>query len=219
MSSRYHSQLYRQLLEVDPRDPQRVIRMYEEREREIGHLDVEEYFDLTVSYAEALFATGAYRQHLLMIEPIIKASITDNLSRATGVEGDVFEHLLFRKAVSAYRLQDFDLANHVAQELIRINPDRELYVRFLRIIFFHQQNTTLQFGRGGFILCILLAAAAITLQWLLVRPFFSGWETTVRKGIMLTFVLGVGVLLGAYLLAHFRAHRRAFGFRKSRQNK
>jgi len=182
MSSRYHSQLYRQLREVDPRDRQRVIRVYEEKEREIGHLGVEEYFDLTVSYAEALFATGAYRQHLLMIDPIIQVSITHNMTGATEVEGDVFEHLLFRKAVSAYRLRNFDLAAHVARELVRINPGRELYVRFLRIIYFHKQNTTLQFGRGGFIFCVLLAAATITLQWLLVRPFFPAPQSVRISG-------------------------------------
>lgn len=219
MSSRYHSQLYRQLREVDPRDRQRVIRVYEEKEREIGHLGVEEYFDLTVSYSEALFATGAYRQHLLVIDPVIQVSITHNMTSATGVEGDVFEHLLFRKAVSAYRLRDFDLAAHIARELIRINPGKELYVRFLRIIYFHQQNKTLQFGRGGFIFCVLLSAATIILQWLLVRPFFPEWEDTVRYTIMLAFLLGVGLLLGAYLFAHVRAHRRAYGFRGDRINK
>ena len=95
MSVRHHSQLYRQLRDVDPRDSQRIIRMYEEREQEIGRLDVEEHFELTVYYSDALFATGAYRQHLMMVDLVIEASMLHNISHVPDVEGDIFEHLLF----------------------------------------------------------------------------------------------------------------------------
>lgn len=219
MSPRHHSQLYRQLRDVDPRDSQRIIRMYEEQEREIGRLDIEEHFDLTVYYADALFSTGAYRQHLMMVDLVIQASIVHNLTSIEGVEGDVFEHLLFRKAVSSYRLRDYEQAVHVARELVRINPGREMYVRFLRIIFFRRQKNVLQLGRGGFIFCVLVAAALVTLQLLLIRPFFPGWVEDVQLLIGSVFVLGVLVLLGSYLFAHLRAHLQAFGFRKERGNK
>lgn len=219
MSPRHHSQLYRQLRDVDPRDAQRIIRMYEEREREIGRLDVEEHFDLTVYYADALFSTGAYRQHLLMVDLVIQASMAHNLSDVTGIEGDIFEHLLFRKAVSAYRLRNYELAIHVGQELVRINPNREMYVRFLRIVHFRAQGKLLQFGRGGFIFCILLAAAGVTLQLLVVRPFFAHLEDSLGLLILCFFVLGVLLLLGSYLGAHVKAHLRAYGFRKAGENK
>lgn len=216
MSPRHHSQLYRQLRDVDPRDNQQIIRMYEERENEIGRLDVEEYFELTVYYADALFATGAYRQHLMMVDLVIQASMRHNISDVQDVEGDIFQHLLFRKAVSAYRLRDYELAAHVARELIRINPERDMFVRFLRITYFKAQHKVLQFGRGAFIFCILLAAAAVTFELLFVRPFYSNYLDYSQAFIVVAFVGSISLLLGAYLFAHLRAHLRAYGFWRDR---
>lgn len=219
MSPRHHSQLYRQLRDVDPRDAQRIIRMYEEKEQEIGRLDVEEHFELTVYYSDALFSTGAYRQHLMMVDLVIQASMRYNLMVVGGVEGDVFEHLLFRKAVSAYRLRDYSTAEHVARELVRINPGREIYVRFLRIVLFRSQHGMLQFGRGGFIFCLLLTAAAIVVQLLVLQPFYPDRAVQAQLLVLSLFVGGIAVLLGCTLTAHLRAHTTAYGFRKQKQNK
>lgn len=219
MSPRHHSQLYRQLRDVDPNDAQRIIRMYEEKEQEIGRLDVEEHFDLTVYYADALFSTGAYRQHLMMVDLVIQACIVDNLTEVPGVEGDVFEHLLFRKSVSAYRLRDYAVAAHVARELIRINPGREMYVRFLRLVLFRSQRKLLQFGRGGFIFCLLVTAAVIVVQLLVLQPLFPSRVEEAQGLILALFLCGITIILGANLGAHLRAHIQAYGFRRQKQNK
>jgi tetratricopeptide (TPR) repeat protein len=219
MSPRHHSQLYRQLRDVGPRDAQRIIRMYEELETEIGRLEVVENFELTVYYIDALFSTGAYRQHLMMVDLAIQASIQLNIKDVPDVEGDVFKHLLFRKGVSAYRLEDYDTAIHVVKELIRIDPDQEYYPRFLRTILFKQQHSTLQFGRGSFIFCILLSAAIVTLELLFIRPFYPDIVSLTQITILAVFLLGVIFLSGAYLSAHTRAHRKSYRFLREQQNK
>ncbi|WP_273444987.1 hypothetical protein [Neolewinella agarilytica] len=219
MSGQHYSQLYRQLREVDPKDYQRIIRMYEEREREIGLLDVVEHFELTVSYVDALFETGAYRQHLLMVEPVIAASITHNFREAPGVEGEVFQHLLFKKAVSCFRLRQYPEAIHISQELIRIDPDRELYPRFLRASLFKAQSGVLQLGRGAFIFCILLAAAIITFDLLFVHAFYPTYVSLMQSLTVIVFLTGLLLLAGAYLWAWYRANRRAAGFRSKEGNK
>lgn len=218
MSPRHHSQLYRQLRAIDPRDNQRVIRMYEEREQEIGRLNVEENFELTVYYADALFATGAYRQHLMMVDLVIQASMQYNIAVVPDIEGDIFQHLLFRKAVSAYRLRKYDTAAHVARELIRINPERDMFIRFLRITYFKSQRSVLQFGRGAFIFCILLAAAAVTFELLFVRPFYPNYLEYSQLFIMAAFISSITLILLSYLFAHVRAHLRAVRFKRGMAN-
>ena len=219
MPPRHYSQLYRQLRDVNPVDHQRVIRMYEEKESEIGQLDVVENFELTVYYADALFATGAYRQHQMMVDLVIEACMRHNISKMDGVEGDVFRHLLFRKAASAFRLQRFDEAGHVARELIRIDPSVELNVRFLRASLFRRQRDTLQRGRAGFIGCILISAAIITGEILIIRTVYPELLPYSQAAIAVTFLAGVLCLLGFYGYAYARAHYGAYGFQRGVANK
>lgn len=219
MYPRHYSQTYRRLRDLDPEDYQRIIRMYEEREDEIGRLDVLENFELTVYYVNALFATGAYRQHLMMVDLVIEGSIRHSIREVEDIEGDVFEYLLFQKGASAYRLRDFALTTHIAQELIRIDPKRDHYARFLRIAIFKSKPYVLQIGRATFILCILLAAVMITANLLVVAHFQPMYEIPLRKATLAVFGTGCGALVATYGFAYWRAHRKAFGFRRQQPNK
>ena len=218
-TTRHYSQLYRQLRSIDPRDHQRVIRTYEEREAEIGRLDTLEYFELTVYYVDALFATGAYREHQLVVDRVLETCILHNIRRVEGLEKDVFEHLLFSKAASAYRTQNFPGAAHVLRELIGINPGEELNVRFLRAALFKLEVNLLQFGRAAFIFCMLLAAALIVVELLVVRTLYENWVSASQTAIAVVFLGGVLLLTLSYALAYGRAHRAAYRFRATRANK
>ncbi|MFK8163362.1 MAG: hypothetical protein AB8H12_12945 [Lewinella sp.] len=219
MQARHYSQTYRRLRDLDPEDYQRIIRMYEEREDEIGRLDVLENFELTVYYVNALFATGAYRQHLMMVDLVIEGSIRHNIREVEDIGGDVFEYLLFQKGASAYRLCDFTTTTHIARELIRINPDRVHYTRFLRIALFKSRPGLLQLGRASFILCILLSAFMVTVNLIVVANFQPVYEQPLRLATLAVFAMGCLVLITSYGFAYWRAHRKAFGFRQKQPNK
>ena len=215
----HHSQLYRSLRAVDPRDFQRIIRTYEERENDIGRLDVTEHFELTVSYVNALFETGAYRRHQLMVEPVIEACIREDLRSAPGVAGDVFTHLLFRKAAAAYNLRDFATAEHVTRELIRMHPARNRYTYFARACLFHRKQRLLQFGRGAFIFMVLLTGLATVGNLLVVRNFYAAYESGVRYlsgGLLLGGLLVLSVVYGYAL---WSSHREARQIQRAAANK
>lgn len=219
MPPRHYSQLYRQLRDLDPHDYQRVIRRYEEKEDELGRLDALEYFELTVYYVDALYQTGAFRQHQLMVDLVIEASIRECFEVVDGFSADIFQFMLFRKAAAAYRLRDFSTAIHVGRELIRIDAGRILYVRFLRAALFKQQVDVLQFGRASFIFCILLTALFITINLLVITNFYPWLETSFQWAIGLTFTSGLLLLTGSYGFVALRAHLRAFGFQGEQLNK
>lgn len=219
MYPRHYSQTYRRLRDLDPEDYQRIIRMYEEREDEIGRLDVLENFELTVYYVNALFATGAYRQHLMMVDLVIEGSMRHNIREVDDIEGDVFEYLLFQKGASAYRLRDFALTTHIARELIRIDRKRDHYARFLRIALFRSRPRLLQFGRATFILCLLIAAMMIITNLIFVAHFYPIYEVPLRKATLAVFGTGCGALIAIYGFAYWRAHREAFGFQYQQPNK
>jgi len=219
MQPRHYSQLYRQLRDLDPHDYHRVIRRYEEMEEDLGRLDALEHFEVTVYYVDALYATGTYRQHQLMVDLVIEAGMRENIHVVEGISGDIFQHLLFRKAAAAFRLRDFDTAIHVTRELVRIDPERELYVRFLRVALFKNERRLLQFGRASFIFCTLLTAFIITLNLLVITIFYPMYAGVANMLIGGIFVLGFAGLIGSYGFAYLRSDRRAYRFRDGKANK
>lgn len=216
---RHYSQLYRELRAVDPADYHRIIRMYEEREQEIGRLDVLENFELTVHYVDALFETGAYRQHQLMVDLVIHASIRYDIRYVPGREEEIYEYQLFRKAASAFRIQDYATAEHVLRELIRMRPRRDVYVRFLRTTLFRQQTEVLQFGRATCILCMLLTALVVTINLLIVQNFYPEYAALATRLSFYVFAGGMLGLFGAYGYAYYLTYREATNFRKAQLNK
>lgn len=201
----HYSPFYRDFRAIDPSDKQRIIRRYEEEEQAIGQLDPHEYFDLTVRYVDALFASGAYRKHLLMVDLVIFTAIDQNILTHEGE--DVYQRMLFHKAASAFRLRDFELAQHICRELIKIDPTAAIYQRFYRTSLFVASHKLLQFGRASFIFCILLAALAIVLDLLVVAHFFPAEHTAMiwlRNDLLLAGFLG---LVLSYTYAYFRASR------------
>ncbi len=219
MAPRSYSQLYRRLRSVDPTDYQRIIRQYEEREREIGHLDIEEYFELTVAYVDALFQTGAYRRHQMAVDRVIHYSIEHNFRTLPDDDRDIFHQMLLRKAAAAYRLSDYPTAEHVIRELIRINPGQPTHTAFLRIVLFKQRQRTLQWGRGLFIFCMLTGAALVTLNLLLIKPFYPGREALVSGMTAVTLLSGVLLLVLVYGGVLLRSHSQAREFQAKAKNK
>ena len=216
---RHYSQLYRELRAVDPADFHRIIRTYEERELEIGRLDVLEHFELTVWYVDALFETGAYRKHQLMVDLVIHASIRHDIRHVPGREEEIFEYQLFRKAASAFRIQDYATAEHVLRELISIRPKKEVYYRFLRTTLFRRQTDVLQFGRAACIFCMLLTALVVTVNLLVVNSFYPRHTATMTWISLDVFVIGLLTLVGAYAYAYYLSWREAGQFRAARLNK
>ncbi len=219
MQPRHYSQLYRDLRAVDPADYHRIIRMYEERELEIGRLDVVEHFELTVCYVDALFETGAYREHQLMVDLVIHASIRHDIRHVPGQEEEIFEYQLFRKAASAFRIQEYATAEHVLRELVGIRPDSDVYYRFLRTTLFRRKTDILQFGRAACIFCMLLTALVVTINLLVVKSFYPQHAPAMAWISLDVFVIGLLSLFGAYGYAYYLSWREASQFRAARLNK
>ena len=216
---RHYSKVYRELRSVDPDDYQRIIRMYEEREQEIGRLDVVEHFEITVQYVDALFETGAYREHQLMVDLVIHASIRHDIRYVPGREEEIYPYQLFRKAASAFRIGEYATTEHVLRELIRMHPERGQYERFLRTTLFRQERDVLQFGRAACIFCMLLTALVVTVNLLVVKNFYPGQAGMMSSISVEVFAIGMLALGGAYAFAYWRSRHEAHQFRAAQANK
>lgn len=213
-----HSRLYRDFRAIEPNDYRAIISFYEEQEQAIGRLDFEEYFDLLVGYVDALFETGAYRKHLLMVDVVIEASISGNVTDYQGQ--DIFRTMLFRKAASLYQTQDHRGADYILRELLRIDPEDQNAAGFLRKCLYRRQQTLLRNTRATAVMLFLVAALVTLAEVLLVDtflPLYSDFTLGLRNGI---FIAGLAFLFGGELLAHFNAWRLTRQFlHKNRRRK
>jgi tetratricopeptide (TPR) repeat protein len=171
----YRLKLYRDFKALGPHDIYGIVRYYEKHEQGIHSLELDEYFDCTLSYTEALFESGQYQKHLVMCDHLLALIINENI--ATWGSTDIYTRLLYKKAASLYYTHQWKETTHILRELIKMNPADKRSHRFLRDCLIQQKPKWLSSMRALSVLLILLAAASIALEIFVIRPFFPDWYT------------------------------------------
>ncbi|TNE55553.1 MAG: hypothetical protein EP344_13190 [Bacteroidetes bacterium] len=217
----YRLKLYRNFKAIDSTDYHGIVRYYERFEDAIGTLDMEEYFDCTLAYTEALFAIGNYAQHIVMCDHLLELVIMQNI-RTWGGE-DVYARLLFKKAAALYQLQEYPKSEHILRELIKLHPRDRVPVRFLRACLLRQKPAWLSVTRSATILLLFLAVAVIALELFVVRPFFPDFYHTALLLHNVLLVGGIAVLAAGEFSHGWRCFHTARRFarnmcRRKKQN-
>ena len=205
-SPTYHSRLYRDFQEIDHTAYRTVVRFYETYADRLENLDFEEYFDLQVVYCQALFEIGAYQKHLALADRVIETSIEQGIQRWNGK--DVFSDTLFPKAASHYNLLEFDRAEHILRELLRMHPEAEEVQALLRTTLRRRRSSFIQGSRAVSMSLFLLAALVICVEMIFVRTLYAMYEPLIQTVRTSIFAVGVLVLVGSDGWHRLRVHRR-----------
>lgn len=200
VSSTYHSRLYRDFKAIDANAYRDVIRFYEEREEAILRLDIDEGFEIMVAYTHALFEMGDYRKYLLMVDPVVETSIHHNIHEFGGQ--DIFRLLLFRKAAASFLLQEYDKADYILRELLRIDPHDGDTITFLIKCRRRRYPALIRHTKAISVFLFLAVAAITGVEVLAVRPFFSQYTALFETTRISLFAGGCLALVGGDL-----AHR------------
>ncbi|MDZ4679651.1 MAG: hypothetical protein SGI94_04370 [Saprospiraceae bacterium] len=190
----YYSIVYRDFKGIEPGAYRDVLHFYELHEAAIRRAEFEEYFEMLVAYTEALFETGAYRKHLLMADVAIGESMSQELELDYGKQ--IFGRMLFRKAASHFNLGEYQQAEYITGQLIRIEPGHEQALRFFRKCRYRQRPRWLHNARATVIFLFLLAALVICIEVLLVRPFYGTYVHLVEISRNTIFGMGLLLLIG-----------------------
>lgn len=204
-------------MEIDGHAFRTIVRFYEEYEAQILQLEFSEYFDLMVSYANALFRIGRYRQFLLMSDPIIEISITENIRFWNGE--DIYFSTLLRKAAAHHQLLELDRADHILRELLRIDPKDKECQMLMRRNLRRRQSALVRSCRAACILLLLCSVVVLLIEALFVQAFYPQHASVVewvRNGLFLT---GVGILGGGALLNYLLSSYKTARFVREAQNK
>lgn len=196
--STYQSKVYRDFKEIDTVAYRKIIRFFEKREEAIGRLEFTEYFELLVCYVDALYEVGAHQKHLRMIDTVIEHSIAHNIHFYKGL--DIYSTMLLKKAVSHYHLLQHKEAEYILKELIKMDPEDNEVVSFLKKCLRRKSSKLVSVARASSIFIFLLTAFLISMEVLLIRPFYKMYAPLIENSRITLFIIGLVILVGADLL-------------------
>ncbi len=170
-SKTYYSQLYRNFRSIEPNEYRRMVLFFERNEKNVISLETEEYMDVLWMYTNALYEVGQYRKHTLMADTIIELSIENNITHIRNEE--VYRSTLFKKSVSHYQLHENKKSIHILTELLKIDPQDGLVLRFLKRLHREQNPTFLIRARAIGIFFLIIATLMFVSETIFVRHFYA----------------------------------------------
>ena len=215
--SYYHSRVYQEFKGIEQSEFRNIVRFFESRTDEIMHLEFNEYFELLLAYAEALFEIGTYHSFLTVADQAIQITIEQNIKYYHGE--DVFFNILFKKAAAHYNLMEYGKAKHILKELIKMDSGNELTIRFLKKCSRQEKPSSLKSTRAISVFLFLLTAGIIAIELCLVRPFFSYYIDLIE--IIRNVVFGAGwiILIAGDLFFRAKVNSQVNKFVTSIRNK
>ncbi|HFA47938.1 MAG TPA: hypothetical protein ENJ95_02840 [Bacteroidetes bacterium] len=208
--STYHSKLYREFRSIEASEWRTVIRFYKEYEGKLKGLEFEEYFEILLAYTNALFETGAHREHLKAADEVIETSMMNNVKFFNG--DDVLQNTLFKKAASCFQTHQLEKADYLLRELLRIDPYDEDGALFLKSCLRKMRSDIVKKARAVSLFLLLMSALLICVEVLLVRRHYPIYTDLVVASRNSTLFLSVMVMLGAGLYHRMRTDREVENF-------
>ncbi len=199
LSATYYSKIYKEFKEIQGNEHLSIVRFYESYEKDIPHLNFSEYFELLISYTDALFEIGAYQIHAKAVDIAIQESILNNIKFYNGK--DIYTELLFKKAASCFNLMEYDQTEHILRELIKIAPYNELFQRFLKKCLRRKHPAYLKNARGLAILLLLVTAFVIAVELIIVYNLLPSYLSLFENVRITTFLFSV-LLIGGSAILH-----------------
>ena len=188
------SKVFREFKTIGEKEYQTIVRFFEEYEEDIRQLTFEEYFELLYAYTEALFEIGAYQSYLDVIDIFIELTISSNVKYYKGE--DLFRKLLFKKAASQYNLFQYEKADFILRQLVKMNPADKLSVQFLKKCTRSHKPGITGNTRAMSVLIFIITAAVIGLELLVIQPLFAEHTNDVKLVRNGLFVFGWCILIG-----------------------
>lgn len=196
---------------IDKTNYKAKVQFYEAQENKINELLTKDKFELDVDYAFALFELGRYIKSLVTLELLIELVIRENIFSLDGE--DIFHALLFKKSACHYNLGELDKSKHVLQELIKMDSDNTTYETFFKKCYRNEYKQEYRWMGGLVVGLFLLAAFIISIELLIVRPFYFDYSSLVEFSRNAIFILAILVLVSRELLFH-RSFTKRLSFLK-----
>lgn len=170
-----------------------IVNFYEKHSTEIRHLEFDDFFDIYVEYANALYELGAHHKFIKEADKIAEMSIAHNIIFFR--DKDIFQYFLKKKAAALYNIGLLDRSEKVLEELLKMDPDnpefRELYYRALM----KRKSVSKINTRMYACVFLLLSAVVIGFELFFIRLFMEDLTATFEILRTSLFVFGIMLLV------------------------
>lgn len=170
--------VYDSFVEIKDHSYRSVVRFYENNYKQIQQLPLEEYLDLFTEYLLSLFELAHYKKYLSECQELIELSIEHNIYIYKGE--DLLQSTLLRKAACHYHIYETIEAKRVAKELLKINPEDKSAKMLYERCLLRKNKAYINFSRSACIILMLSSAMIISIELLLVRPFYDSYTYLVE---------------------------------------
>jgi hypothetical protein len=204
----HRSSVYQDFKEIDDQAFQTIVRFFEENESDIQLLRFDEYIEMLLAYTAALFEVGAYSNYISVCDYAIESVIYFNIEQYGGE--DIYAKLLFRKAASFYHLMEYGKSEKILRELIRIDPDNQLTVAFLRKCLRAQATDLVRKTRIVSVLFFLIAAMVIVVEVFAIETLFPAQLKATQYLRNTIFATGWLFLLSGAVYLHYSVYKKVY---------
>ncbi len=204
--STFQSRIYLEFLEIASNEYRAIVQYFEDNLEDIKLLHFDEYFELLLAYLDGLFQLRHFQSYLKRVDVAIEATILRNIKHHHGF--NVYERLLFRKATALYNVMEYQKAEYILKELLKMNPNKKKYADFLRKCLNKAIPGFIHKTRAVSVILFFLSAFIISIEILLIRQFYEVHHSDVQILRNITFCLGWIVLLGGEAIHRMKVKKR-----------
>ena len=215
LSSRFVSDIYQEFISLRSREASEVIRFYEENKSAIDNLELNEFFELQVSYLIALFQFNEFEKFLVLADEAIEASIIHSIKELNGEE--IYQKLLWMKGKALHYTMHYDRASFIFEELIKIDAFNDKYYSALARSKSKNLPAYIKNSRALSILLFIASALIIGIEFLIIKSLYPEFELKIQILRNIIFGLGWLVLICGELYHFFRIEKAVLSMKRKLQ--
>lgn len=182
---------YSSFVNLDKQDFDVIIEKYEENQKLVDLLSADQKIDIRIIYLEALYQIGKYGVFLRQVDDTIEDIFRYNYSGLSGE--DSFHKLLLQKATALFHQGYIREAEHVATELVKINPEETLYQALLTRIYYRKNESKFHFVKLVCLALVFISALIYGINLFVIQYFIGEYYP-------ILFDLGFATLNSAVLV-------------------
>ncbi len=170
-----------------------IIHFYEDYRENINRLEVQQRYEVYVSYIEALFEMGKYAEVLLYVDDAIETAIESDYSRLLGV--DIYFNLLMKKAVALYQTGNYDDSFQITTQLLSMNPEEPNVKFFFKEALMHRYRRLVLPTRVFFIAGVITTMLIMAFEVLVIIPFYNEFIDLVSRIRNILFLFSILIFI------------------------